>query len=208
MMIKICGITRRADALAAVEAGASAIGFIFYSKSPRCVTPEKAAELGGGLSVWKVGVFVDEAPATIEDVMRAAKLDVAQIYGPLPERYTTRMWQAVRVPAAGAIEFTPCYGEAILLDGASNGISFDWRFARLFVEEDHPSGQPRKVIIAGGLDALNVGEAIRIAEPWGVDASSSLESSPGIKDHERIRQFIKAAQGAAIAASGATREKS
>ena len=80
MMVKVCGITSRQDAEAAVEAGASAIGFVFYSKSPRYVTPRIAAQLGAGLDVWKVGVFQDESPALIEDVMRAANLDVAQIY--------------------------------------------------------------------------------------------------------------------------------
>jgi phosphoribosylanthranilate isomerase len=182
MMIKICGITRREDALAAVEAGASALGFIFYPKSPRYVTPSTAAQLGEGLTTWKVGVFVDEAPATIESVMRAAKLDVAQIYGAgIPENM--RVWKAFRpshsVSADGA--------EAILLDGPANGISFDWNVAR------DPS---RKIIIAGGLDASNVAEAIRIAQPWGVDASSKLESEPGIKDHGKIRAFVKAAQEA------------
>ena len=77
MMIKICGITRREDAMAAVEAGASAIGFIFYPKSPRYIRPSVAAELGAGLAILKVGVFVDEDPAIIESAMHAAKLDVA-----------------------------------------------------------------------------------------------------------------------------------
>ena len=98
VMVKVCGITRREDAEAAVAAGASAIGFIFYPKSPRYVTPEIAAELGRDLDVWKVGVFVDESPASIEAVMRAAHLDVAQIYGgELPN--VPRVWRAIRVGA-------------------------------------------------------------------------------------------------------------
>jgi phosphoribosylanthranilate isomerase len=208
MMIKICGITRREDALEAVEAGASAIGFIFYPKSPRYVSPEKAAELGEGIAALKVGVFVDESPAAIEDVMRAAKLDVAQIYGGGSPK-GTRVWRALRVPLESldivesvmALEASGISldADAILLDGPGNGASFDWELAR---------GAAPRAIIAGGLDASNVARAIRAAEPWGVDASSSLESSPGIKDHEKIRQFIKAAQGAAIGASGATRENS
>ena len=182
MMVKICGITRREDALAAVEAGASAIGFIFYPKSPRYVTPSTAAALADGLDTWKVGVFVDEAPAAIEAVMRAAKLDIAQIYGGSAPPHT-RVWKAFRpadpVSADGA--------EAILLDGPANGVSFDWTQAR------NASG---KIIVAGGLDASNVAEAIRIAKPWGVDASSKLESAPGIKDHEKMRAFVKAAREA------------
>jgi phosphoribosylanthranilate isomerase len=187
MMVKVCGITRREDAAAAVEAGATALGFIFYPKSPRYVKPEKAAELGGGLDAWKVGVFVDESPAAIEAVMRAARLDVAQVYGgDVPAG--ARVWRAFRVDGdwqAGGLPY--CAGEALFLDGAANGISFDWKIAR-------DAGE--KVIIAGGLDASNVGEAIRVARPWGVDASSKLETAPGIKDHEKVRQFVKAARDA------------
>ena len=146
------------------------------------MTPAAAADLGEGLDAWKVGVFVDESPATIESVMRAAKLDIAQVYGgATPEK--ARVWKAFRpadtVNTAGA--------EAILLDGPANGISFDWTIAR---DQEH------KIIVAGGLDASNVAEAIRIAKPWGVDASSKLESSPGIKDREKVRAFVKAAREA------------
>jgi phosphoribosylanthranilate isomerase len=178
MMIKICGITRREDALAAVEAGATALGFIFCKTSPRYVTPERAAEAGAGLDIWKVGVFVDETPAAIEAVMRAGKLDIAQIYGgAAPD--STRVWRAFRGPAVPPLEDA----EAVLLDSPQTGVPFDWTLAR---------GVAEKVIIAGGLDASNVREAIRIAKPWGVDASSRLESAPGIKDHQKIRQFVKA----------------
>jgi phosphoribosylanthranilate isomerase len=182
MMIKICGITRREDALAAVEAGASALGFIFYPKSPRYVAPSAAAELGEGLDAWKVGVFVDESPSAIKVVMRAAKLDIAQIYGGAAGG-NTRVWKAFRPADAVSLEGA----EAILLDGPANGISFDWTVAR---------GKEHKIIVAGGLDASNVAEAIRIAQPWGVDASSKLESAPGIKDHEKVRAFVKAAREA------------
>ncbi len=184
MMVKVCGITRRQDAETAVAAGASAIGFVFYSKSPRYVTPETAAELGRGLDVWKVGVFVDESPASVEAVMRAAHLDVAQIYGgELPD--VPRVWRALR-PGSSSLPGEPV--EAILLDGPANGVTFDWNKARGFAE---------KLILAGGLDASNVAEAIRIARPWGVDASSGLESAPGIKDPEKIRRFVAAAVEAA-----------
>lgn len=186
MMVKICGITRREDALLAVEAGASALGFIFYPKSPRYVTPSAAAILGTGLDAWKVGVFVDESPAAIEAVMRAAKLDVAQVYGDAVPA-NTRVWRAIRHGSEPRASASAWNAEAILFDGPANGISFDWNLAR---------DQEQKIIVAGGLDALNVAEAIRIAKPWGVDASSKLESAPGIKDHEKVRAFIKAAQEA------------
>ena len=184
MMVKVCGITRRQDAEAAVAAGASAIGFVFYPKSPRYVTPVTAAELGKGLAVWKVGVFVDESAASIEATMRAAELDVAQVYGgDLPN--VPRVWRALRPDSLARPDETV---EAILLDGPANGIAFDWNKAR---------GVSEKLILAGGLNASNVAEAIRVAQPWGVDASSGLESAPGIKDHEKVRQFVKAAQEAA-----------
>jgi phosphoribosylanthranilate isomerase len=180
MIVKICGITRRDDAELAVEAGASAIGFIFYKPSPRYVTPEKVRELGDGLNIWKVGVFVDEKPASIEAIMRAARLDIAQVYG--GATVAGRFWKAVRVDG----QLPPQEeAEALFLDSSGNGISFDWKLAR---------GAAEKVIIAGGLDASNVAEAIRIAQPWGVDASSRLESAPGIKDHQKVRRFIQAAR--------------
>lgn len=190
MMVKVCGITRREDALAAAELGASAIGFIFYPKSPRYVSPERARALGEGLAVTKVGVFVDETRAAIEAVMRAANLDVAQIYGgEAPSG--ARVWKAHRIDqgmTAGKAMIASDDCEAMLLDGQSNGQAFDWTIAK---------GIQAKTIIAGGLDAWNVAEAICIAEPWGVDASSRLEISPGVKDHEKMKQFIQAAMGAA-----------
>lgn len=190
MMIKICGITRREDAEVAVDAGASALGFIFYPKSPRYILPDVARELGAGLAAIKVGIFVDESAASIYEVMRAAKLDVAQIYGGNPLAGAP-FWEAVRVPAlkpGQAIQFhAGSIADAILLDGTANGVTFPWRVAR-------DCARRRPTIIAGGLDASNVAEAIRIAQPWGVDASSKLESSPGIKDHEKVRAFINAAR--------------
>lgn len=183
MMVKVCGITRREDALAAVEAGASAIGFIFYPPSPRYITPERAAELGDGLTVWRVGVFVNESPVNVEAAMRAARLDVAQIYGGETPK-APRVWRAFRaMEKPSRVEDA----EAILLDGPKNGEAFEWQLAR---------GIGGNIIVAGGLTAVNVAEAIRIAQPWGVDASSSLESAPGIKDHEKVRAFVKAAREA------------
>jgi phosphoribosylanthranilate isomerase len=183
MMIKVCGITRREDAMAAADAEASALGFIFYRESPRYVTPERAAELGAALPMWKVGVFVDETAASIKAVMRAANLDVAQIYGGQAPS-DARVWRAFRMTSELGTP-SPEGAEAILLDGPTSGASFDWKLARTAVD---------RIIVAGGLDASNVAEAIRIARPWGVDASSRLETAPGVKDHEKIRAFVKAAR--------------
>jgi phosphoribosylanthranilate isomerase len=184
LMIKVCGITRREDAEVAVEAGANALGFIFHPPSPRYVRPQWVADITEGLDVLKVGVFVRESAWSVAEVMRRAGLDVAQIYGDeVPEG--VRVWKAFRVKApfdaaraAGA--------EAVLLDGPSNGVGFNWSHI--------PVGP--KVILAGGLSAANVAEAIRVARPWGVDASSGLESSPGIKDAEKVRSFVSAVRTA------------
>ena len=141
--------------------------------------------VGEGIDVWKVGIFVDETPAAIEDVMRAANLDVAQIYGGGAPA-GARVWKAFRV----ADSFNGALGdgaEAVFLDSAKNGVSFDWKLAR--------NAGP-KVVVAGGLDASNVAAAIEAAKPWGVDASSKLESAPGIKDHDKVRAFVKAAREA------------
>jgi phosphoribosylanthranilate isomerase len=187
MMIKVCGITRHEDAVVAAEAGASAIGFIFYPRSTRYITPARAAAVGEGLSLLRVGVFVDESAAAIDAAMRAAHIDVAQIYGGSTTP-GTRVWKGFRVADAiepnSGIEEAVGGCEAILLDGIRSGVPFDWRLAR---------GIKGNVIVAGGLNPANVTDAIRIAQPWGVDASSSLESAPGIKDHPRVRAFVKAA---------------
>lgn len=186
MLIKICGITRREDALVAAEAGASAIGFIFYPRSTRYIAPERAAEVGESLDLLKVGVFVEEPAAKIDSVMRTAHLDIAQVYGGSTTP-GTRVWKAFRVNKA--LDSMDREGaEAILLDGLMNGVSFDWHLAR---------GIDGNIIVAGGLNPLNVGEAIRVARPWGVDASSSLELAPGKKDPDSVRAFVKAAREAA-----------
>jgi phosphoribosylanthranilate isomerase len=185
MMVKVCGITRREDALVAAEAGASAIGFIFYPRSPRYIAPERAATLGEGLDLLKVGIFVNETPPAIEAVMRAAHLDVAQIYGDGAPA-GARVWKAFRVTDS-LLGLLGDGAEAVFLDSSKNGLSFDWSLAR--------NAGP-KVIVAGGLDASNVAAAINAAKPWGVDASSKLESAPGIKDHDKLRAFVKAAREA------------
>jgi phosphoribosylanthranilate isomerase len=186
-MVKICGITRREDAEAAVEAGASALGFVFYPPSPRYVTPERAAELGEGLPILKVGVFQDEAAESIEATVRAAKLDIAQIYN-CATPAGVLVWNAFRiVPGSGA--FAAPSGGTVVLDGPANGVAFDWLLADWSVAQD----MGLKIVLAGGLDASNVASAIRMVKPWGVDASSKLESSPGAKDHEKVRHFVEAA---------------
>jgi phosphoribosylanthranilate isomerase len=197
MIVKVCGITCAGDALASVEAGASAIGFNFYPPSPRYIAPEAAAAIAALLPppIWKTGIFVGEETEAIETIARQVGLDIVQLYGDCFAP-AFRVWRARRVDAA----FTPESieseaGEAGLVDAGSEkllggtGQAFDWTLAR---------GLRKKIVLAGGLDATNVREAIRLARPWGVDASSRLESAPGRKDHEKIRRFVQAALAEAL----------
>ena len=192
MMVKICGITNREDALAAVEAGASAIGFNFYRESPRYISHTGAAMIGEKIpaNVWKVGVFVNETPEAIARIVLDAGLDVAQLHGSSQMR-GMRIWQAVSAIGTVAGPVTESV-EALLIDTPSNeafggtGKTWDWTQAPHLEQ---------KIIIAGGLDASNVRTAIEQAKPWGVDACSRIEKSPGLKDHDKMRRFIAAALG-------------
>lgn len=189
MMVKICGITNREDALAAVEAGASAIGFNFYRDSPRYISPTGAAMIAEKIpaAVWKVGVFVDEMQETIAKIALEVGLDVAQLHG-LSEARGLRIWRAL-LAGVPPDESTGA-AEALLIDTPSEelrggtGKTWDWPDARRY---------HNKIIIAGGLDASNVRQAIEQAQPWGVDACSRLEKSPGLKDREKMKDFVKAA---------------
>jgi phosphoribosylanthranilate isomerase len=195
MWVKICGITNREDALAAIEAGARALGFIFYDRSPRHVAPAQLEPWIGQLprDVWKVGVFVDESPRKIEQIAEQLSLDVAQLHGAeKPANYPRglRIWKAVRITGAAGRPSgrlaCPDSAEALLLDGPASGLTFDWSLA---------AGLSTPVILAGGLNPDNVRDAIERARahPWGVDVSSGVESSPGRKDHARMKKFIEAA---------------
>jgi phosphoribosylanthranilate isomerase len=191
MFVKICGITNREDALAAVSAGARALGFIFYHASPRAVTPEQIEIFVNDIphDVWKVGVFVNESPAKIDQIGARLRLDIAQLHGAeTPDQHPRelRVWKAFRV-GAGGIPGVEYPAEAILLDGQASGKAFDWSLAANF------PGKPSKLIIAGGLDENNVREAIARTHPWGVDVSSGVEATPGRKDHTRMKRFIEAA---------------
>jgi phosphoribosylanthranilate isomerase len=185
MVVKICGITNREDALAAVDAGARALGFIFYSASPRHVTAAQLEPWIGEIpaDIWRVGVFVDEAPDAIEQISVRLRLDIAQLHGcETPERHPRglRVWKAFRVKDTQAA--VPDYpsAEAILIDG----LAYDWTRTAHFT---------RPLILAGGLDECNVGDRIQRARPWAVDVASGIESSPGRKDHTRMKKFIESA---------------
>ncbi len=185
MFVKICGITNPEDALAAVDAGARAIGFVFVASSPRCVTPEQIEPWIAQIpsDTWKVGVFENESPESIERISCRLSLDVAQLHGSeTAERHPRdlRIWKAFRVAEAQAnIPDYPA-AEAILIDG----IAYDWT---------HTAHFTRPLILAGGLDETNVAARIRLSRPWAVDVSSGIESSPGRKNRARMKKFIETA---------------
>jgi phosphoribosylanthranilate isomerase len=196
VILKVCGITNQPDADAAIAAGATAIGFNFYPKSPRCIAPEAAARIAtpGAL---RVGVFVNQPAPRIAEIAALAALDVAQLHGDeTPGQYPAAIavWKAARI--SPDFDFSPlddCPAEALLLDGPAAdlyggaGLSFDWTLAR---------GARHRIIVAGGLDASNVARAISLAQPWGVDSCSRIESSPGKKDHTKMIDFLHAAKAA------------
>jgi phosphoribosylanthranilate isomerase len=196
MIFKVCGITNQPDADAAIAAGATAIGFNFYPKSPRYLAPELAARIATPGAV-RVGVFVNEPATRIASIARIASLDVAQLHGDeSPDQYPTALaiWKAARVsPSFDFSQLDDSPAEALLLDGPAAelyggaGVTFDWTLAR---------NARHRIIVAGGLDASNVARAIALAQPWGVDSCSRIESSPGIKDHMKMIDFLHAAKAA------------
>ncbi len=190
--VKICGITNLADALAALRAGADALGFVFAA-SPRRVEPEQALEIIRQLPplAATVGVFKDAPLEEVLSLRRLCGLDWVQLCGREDPLYVAAC--GPRVIKTLAVDGQPpdarAYPDAcLLLDAASiqgggTGKSFDWNLAR-------PLAQARPVILAGGLNPDNVNQAIAIARPWAVDVSSGVEAAPGRKDHELIQRFI------------------
>lgn len=195
---KICGITRVEDALAAVACGADAIGLVFYAKSPRYVTPERAAEIVACLPplVSAVGLFVDAEPHEVEQVLRTVRLDLLQFHGEETPQYCaafgTPYIKAVRVrPEINLVEYAAAYGKAkaLLLDAYQEGVAggtgqvFDWNLI--------PRNLTKPVILAGGLNASNVAVAIAQVRPYAVDVSGGVEQEKGIKDADKIAAFMR-----------------
>ena len=198
MMLKICGITNQEDCDAAIAGGATAIGFNFYLPSPRYILPELAAQISTPAGVRRVGVFVNEDRADVEEIARIASLDVAQLHGDeTAGEYpaSVPVWKAIRIgpkrPDFHQYDLVPA--EALLLDGPSSGVPFHWLPAAVF---ESVFERPHRIIIAGGLDGSNVAQAIATAHPWGVDACSRIESAPGKKDHKKMTEFLEAARTA------------
>ncbi|MFW6127363.1 MAG: phosphoribosylanthranilate isomerase [Thermodesulfobacteriota bacterium] len=198
--VKICGITNLEDALLASDLGAQALGFIFYPKSPRSIKPDAARDIIKSLPplVLSVGVFVDEEAGVVRDVAARVGLDWVQLHGKESPEYCRALGRRVikgfRIRDHNSLTALPSYRDAVqafLLDAyrpgtpGGTGETFDWEVARR-AKELGP------VILAGGLTAANVAQAIKIAQPAGVDVASGVEAAPGKKDQERLREFFEA----------------
>jgi phosphoribosylanthranilate isomerase len=201
--VKICGLTRESDVEAACSLGAAYVGFNFSVVSPRRVTPDRARDLAAAVSgtVRRVGVFVEEGYAEIEDAISAASLDLVQLHRTLRAEDLRRIPRPVLAVAhAGREEEVPpgtlldrCAG--ILFDtdatglAGGTGVPFDW-----YLVEGRT--WPVPLFVSGGLRPENVGESIRRIRPSAVDVASGVESSPGVKDTDRMRRFFDAVRRA------------
>ena len=202
-MVKVCGITNPADARVAAEAGADAVGFIFAG-SPRLVVAEEARRISIALpeNVLKVGVFVNAPPEEVLRVVAEAGLDMAQLHGDeTPETVAAvragglPVMKAIRVRNADDLADVERFdADLLLLDAYSEkarggtGKRFDWGVAKSLKGRGN-------IVVSGGLAPENVREALDFFEPYGVDASSSLEDAPGKKNEDSVRRFIVAAKG-------------
>jgi phosphoribosylanthranilate isomerase len=211
MFVKICGITRREDAEAAVSAGADALGFVFWPASPRYIDPFRARALVSALPpfVTPVGVFVDQPAEYVNGVARVAHLGVVQLHGGEGADYARTLIRPVMKAVAlhdihdGAAVVDSIEGwptrVLVLLDvhdpvrRGGTGRTIDWTKAAVVARR-------RRVVLAGGLTAENVGEAITRVRPFGIDVSSGVEASPGIKDHGRLKALFEAVHGSGVAA--------
>jgi phosphoribosylanthranilate isomerase len=210
--IKICGLSRDADVDAAVEAGADAVGFVFYAKSPRFVTLERAAELARRLPpfVMPVGLFVNADAAEVDAACAAIPQLLLQFHGDeTPEqcdRAGRPYLRAARVVAGfDLLDFSSRFAraQAILLDAHVDGYGgggkvFDWSLVQSLAAPrlSAPRAVACPLVLSGGLSAANVIDGIRTLRPWAVDVSSGVESAKGIKDAEAIRRFCDAVREA------------
>ena len=200
-IIKICGITRMDDARHAVEHGASALGLMFWPKSPRYVTLPRAAEIVASLpsSVTTVGVFVDETIDGIRSVVAETGISLVQLHGGEPARYAAALgWPVMRATTVDEADqeraaWPP--GTTFLLDAADpvrrggTGTVVNWEKASALARR-------QRIVLAGGLTGANVAEAIALVRPCGVDVSSGVEDEPGIKNRDKVARFLSSARSA------------
>jgi phosphoribosylanthranilate isomerase len=205
--VKICGITNLDDAFAALDYGADALGFVFYAKSPRSISLDKAKNIISSLPpfVTTVGVFVDIEKTEVEEHASYVGVDIIQLHGSESPEYCNhfankKVIKAIRIKELSDLEPLSRYktASAFLLDtyapkeAGGTGRIFNWEIAI----EAKTSG---RIILAGGLTAENIEEAIRFVQPYGVDVSSGVEGSQkGKKDHKKLRSFIEKAKSAAL----------
>lgn len=202
-------MTNLEDALVAVDAGADAVGFVFYEKSPRCVTPESAREICNKLpgTVEKVGVFVGNKVEDAKDTFDSVGLTMVQVYGESVDEWydwhesggTKLMWATSgEVLNREVFKSLGRYKKrlsALLVDSGSGdrpggtGVRFDWEAAKIGIWH---LGTRVPIVVAGGLTPGNVNDAVRTLSPWGVDVVSGVEASPGKKDPEKVRAFVRA----------------
>ncbi|MEQ1583022.1 MAG: phosphoribosylanthranilate isomerase [Candidatus Nitrotoga sp.] len=195
--IKICGITRVEDVLAAAHSGADALGLVFYDRSPRYVTLEQAARLAAAIPpfVTLVGLFVNPSAEAVQEILRQVPLDVLQFHGEEEPKFCAQFnrpyLKAVRVKyGVDLVQCAARYKDAqgLLLDAfiegthGGTGVSFDWTLI--------PHNLPLPVVLSGGLHVNNVADAIKQVRPWAVDVSSGVEAAKGIKDVAKIATFI------------------
>jgi phosphoribosylanthranilate isomerase len=199
--VKICGITNLPDALAAVDAGADALGFMFFNQSPRNVTIETAAEISRQLPphILRTGVFVNPPEELVFRAIAECGLNFLQFHGEETPEFCTQFgvmsMKAFRIRDADSLNALAQYNtDAWLLDACSNkglggtGEKFDWNLAA------EASTRGRLIFLAGGLTPENVEEAVKRVQPFGVDVSSGVESAPGRKDAQKVQAFIRAAK--------------
>ena len=195
MFVKVCGITRLTDALHAVEQGATAIGFVLWPRSPRGVSIERAAEISAELPshVMRVGVFVNDSVDRIRTMAEQARLTAVQLHGDEPPAYADALdWPVFRAVSLGDLEYASevwAPETALLVDNidpvrrGGTGAVIDWSQAAAMASK-------RRIVLAGGLTPDNVASAIRAVRPFGVDVSSGVEASPGVKDFGKVTEFI------------------
>lgn len=210
MRIKICGITSAEDAALAAEAGADAIGLIF-TDSPREVTAEQARTIIGGLPPWvtPVGVFVNRDPAEVVEMAREVGLGAIQFHGdepPCTVKDLGRQFKVIKAFRIGSEAdladardyLAECRPDGCLIDArvegqyGGTGRTAPWLLVAGVGDEFQP------LILSGGLTPKNVAEAIRVVRPWGVEASSGVESSPGKKDPQKVRDFVRNASSVTL----------
>lgn len=201
--VKICGITNRNDASAAVDSGVDALGFVFFQDSPRCVSIKDAAAIIKKLPsfVTAIGLFVNEKPEQIEKIISMTGIDVIQFHGnetPDMCNFSRRIIKAIRVKSLESLDPLIHFKDKVsefLLDTftpdilGGTGQIFNWDIAV-------DAKQFGRIILAGGLTPDNIAEAVRRVRPYGVDVSSGVESEKGKKDHNKMKLFIERAKGA------------